>query len=71
MALILIFVGSFIGIIAATIQMLFQDVSFWQGLMTYMTFSLGFPFVTGLLAWGLSGLRSPAGETEEYGWHKA
>ncbi|MGX9351136.1 hypothetical protein ACS3QZ_08040 [Shimia sp. W99] len=71
MALILIFVGSFIGIIVATIQMLFQDATLWQGLVTYMTFSLGFPLLTGLLTWGLSGLRTPSHDAEEYGWHKA
>ena len=71
MALILIFAGSFIGIIAATIQMLFQDATFWQGLITYLAFSLAFPLVTGLLTWGLSGLRTPPHDAEDYGWNKA
>lgn len=71
MALILIFVGSFIGIIVATIQMLFQDASFWQGATTYLVFSFGFPTLTGLLAWGLYGLREPTQQQDDIGWHKA
>ena len=71
MALILIFCGSFIGIVAATIQMLFQDASIWQGLSTYLMFSFGFPLITGALAWAIHGLQAPEHEQDEIGWYKA
>ncbi|MEP2531917.1 hypothetical protein [Shimia sp.] len=71
MALILIFVGSFIGIVVATIQVLFQDATILHGILTYMTFSLGFPFLSGLMIWGLNGLRGSDTEQTEMGFYKA
>ncbi len=70
MALILIFIGSFIGIVAATVQMLFQDAGLWQGLGTYLAFSFGFPVVTGLLLWSLHSLRPAPRDLDDFGWTK-
>ncbi|WP_197915597.1 hypothetical protein [Thiosulfatihalobacter marinus] len=67
MALILIFIGSFIGIVTAAVQMLFQDVGFWQGLGTYLAFSFGFPAATGLLVWSL---RPAPRDLDDFGWTK-
>lgn len=68
MALILIFIGSFAGIVAATVQMLFQDAGIWQGLSTYLAFSFGLPVVTGLLLWSLYALRPGNRDRGDFGW---
>ncbi|WP_270727362.1 hypothetical protein [Shimia sp. Alg240-R146] len=72
MALILFFVGSFLGIIVAAVQTLFHNATLWQAFGTYCTFSLAIPFFVGLLAYALSNLRAMDDETESnYGMNKA
>ncbi|MGR3714158.1 MAG: hypothetical protein ACU0A6_13685 [Shimia sp.] len=72
MALILFFIGSFLGIIVAAVQTLFHNATLWQAFGTYCTFSLAIPFFVGLLAYALSNLRSIEDDSEtSYGLNKA
>lgn len=70
MALILIFAGSIAGILLGGIQMMFQDASAWTALVTYMSFSVGFPLCSGLIALTLSTLRGGQREQDEFGLYK-
>lgn len=67
MALILIFAGSFTGILVAAVQMLFQNASLWQGFGTYLTFSIGFPIAAGVLALAVTTLRARAQNSDNLG----
>ncbi|TCL08449.1 hypothetical protein BXY66_0486 [Shimia isoporae] len=72
MALILFFIGSFLGIIVAAVQTMFHDASLWQAFGTYCTFSLAIPFFVGLLAYALSNLRSMEREDDaSFGMNEA
>ncbi len=71
MALILIFAGSVAGMCLASFQMLFQDATFWQGLSTYVSFSVAFPVVTGILAFSIQSLRTPAEDRDDFGLYNA
>ncbi len=72
MALILFFVGSFLGLIVSAVQMLFRNASIWQAFGTYCTFSLAIPFFVGILAYALSNLRQMERDEENpYGFNEA
>ncbi|PSL20113.1 hypothetical protein [Shimia abyssi] len=71
MALVLIFVGSFIGIVTAAIQMLFFGATLWQGFVVYFAFSLGLPTVVAMIGWAVHVLRPSVPERDELGWYKA
>jgi len=72
MALILFFVGSFLGLIVAAVQTLFHGASLWQAFGTYCTFSLVIPFFVGLLAYALHNLRKAhQDEDTAYGMNEA
>lgn len=72
MALILFFVGSFLGLIVSAVQMLFHNASIWQAFGTYCTFSLAIPFFVGIFAYALSNLRKMERDEENpYGFNEA
>ncbi len=57
MALIMIFLGSCLGLFVGGLQVSFQDASLGHAFLTYLMFALGFPAVTGTLVWLISSLR--------------
>ncbi len=51
MALILIIVGSFIGLVVALLKCIVMDASLTDGLISYFAFALGLPVTVGLAKW--------------------
>ncbi len=57
MALIVIFLGSIIGILSAIGRMVFLGASVWQGVATYLSVSFGVVLVAGVLAFAICKLK--------------
>lgn len=57
MALILIIVGSFIGLGVALLKCIVMDASLADGLISYFAFALGLPVTVGLAKWVQAKLR--------------